>query len=193
MVRTRVGYAGGTKDNPTYYNLGDHAETVQLEYDPAKVSYNELLDVFWRSHAPDIEPFSRQYASIIFYHDEEQKRLAEESKAREEAKLKGKVYTEILPYTNFYLAEYYHQKYYLQQIDELMREYRAIYPSWEDFVNSTAVARVNGYIGGGGTCEALKAELDSFGLSPTGKQRLVDEVCPSGQRDIGSVCPVPEK
>lgn len=186
-----MGYAGGTKGNPTYYNLGDHSETVQMEYDPQKVSYTELLDIFWKSHSSTAEAFYQQYASIIFYHNEEQRRLAEESKAREESRLNNRIYTEIKPYAVFYLAEDYHQKYYLQQATELMKEYRAVYPNFADFVNSTAVARVNGYLAGDGTCEALKVEIGSLGLSEELQQKLVDVVCPAGQRDIGSVCPVP--
>ena len=85
MVRTRVGYAGGTKDNPTYHNLGSHSETIQIDYDPVQISYEELLRVFWDSHLPIFPPFSQQYKSAIFYHDENQQRLAEESKVRVEA------------------------------------------------------------------------------------------------------------
>jgi peptide-methionine (S)-S-oxide reductase len=128
--------------------LGDHSETVQMDYDPATVSYEELLETFWNNHSPQYEPYSRQYASIIFYHTEEQRRVAEDSKAREEARLGKKVYTEIRPAGTFFWAEDYHQKYYLQSQASLMREYRTIYPNIVDFVNSTAVARANGYAGG---------------------------------------------
>ena len=112
MVRTRVGYAGGAKANPTYYALGDHAETIQIDYDPTRISYEELLNVFWESHNPTSPSWSRQYMSAIFYHNEEQQRLAQDTKARQEAKLGTKIYTEIVPYTQFYLAEDYHQKYH---------------------------------------------------------------------------------
>ena len=56
MVRTRVGYAGGTTENPTYRNIGDQNETIQIEYDPTQISYEELLDMFWRSHVPEYRP-----------------------------------------------------------------------------------------------------------------------------------------
>ena len=176
MVRTRVGYAGGTKDNPTYYSLGDHTETIQIDYDPAQVSYEELLDVFWDSHDPTQRPWSRQYMSIVSYHNDEQKRLAMGTKAREEARLNGKVFTEIVPASDFHLAEAYHQKYWLQQVPELMEEFSAMYPATEDFIGSTAAARVNGYIGGYGTFAALREDLSSFGLSPTGNEKLLDIV-----------------
>lgn len=93
--------------------MGDHTETVQIDFDPETISYEELLEVFWASHRPTVPPASRQYASIIFTHGEEQRRLAEASKARLEAAV-GRLYTDIVPLERFYLAEDYHQKYYLR-------------------------------------------------------------------------------
>lgn len=169
-----MGYAGGTTSNPRYYSLGDHSETVQIDYDPAVISYGELLGVFWDSHAATVRSRSRQYMSIIFYHNEEQKRLAGESKLREEARLGQKIFTEIIPGSKFYLAEVYHQKYYLTHVQELMRELTAIYPDTESFIASTAIARLNGYAGGYGDPDALREQLDSFGLSEAGKKKLLE-------------------
>jgi peptide-methionine (S)-S-oxide reductase len=174
VVRTRVGYAGGMTENPTYHHLGDHSETIQIDYDPTQISYRELLDIFWASHDPTGQPWSRQYMSIVFYHNKEQKRLAMETRDREAAKRGGRIFTEFLPATEFYLAEAYHQKHRLRQVPELMREFSAMYPDNEDFVASTAATRVNGYLGGYGTLETLQAELDSFGLSPAGRNKLLD-------------------
>jgi len=173
VIRTRVGYAGGSKDNPTYYSLGDHTETVQIDYDPTVISYEELLAVFWDSHNPVNPPLSVQYKSIIFYHDEEQKRLALESKTRREAELNKAIHTEVLPYSKFYLAEDYHQKYYLSGVPDIRKELAAIYPDVSDFIDSTAVARVNGYVVGNRDIEVLRQEIDSYGLSPSAKQRLL--------------------
>jgi peptide-methionine (S)-S-oxide reductase len=181
VVRTRVGYAGGTKADPTYRNLGDHSETIQIDYDPAQISYEELLDLFWSSHSPTSRPWSQQYASIIFYHNEEQKRLAVETRDQEAAKHGSQIYTEVVPFSEFYLAEDYHQKYRLQQVSELAKAFRLIYPDDEDFVNSTAAARVNGYVGGYGTLAALQAELKSLGLSPEAEQKLLDIVSAYGR------------
>jgi peptide-methionine (S)-S-oxide reductase len=175
-VRTRVGYAGGTTANPTYRILGDHSETIQIDYDPAQISYAELLDLFWASHDPASRPVSQQYASIVFYHNEEQRQLAEEARDRQAAEYGGQVYTEIVPFSEFYLAEDYHQKYWLQQMPELEKDFHAIYPDSEDFVNSTAAARVNGYVQGHGTSAALQADLDSLGLSPAAGKRLLEIV-----------------
>jgi methionine-S-sulfoxide reductase len=176
VIRTRVGYAGGASTSPNYYNLGGHAETIQIDYDPAVISYAELLKVFWQSHDPTVRPWSSQYAWIIFYHDEAQKALAEETRDREAAQRDGPIYTEIMAYDDFYLAEFYHQKYRLQQVSELMVEFEAIYPVEADFINSTAAARVNGYLGGNGSLANLQAEIESLGLSPAGQKKLLEWV-----------------
>lgn len=176
MARTRVGYAGGLKARPTYYDLGDHSETIQIDYDPEQIGYAELLEVFWQSHSPGVPSLRRQYASVIFYHNEEQKRLAEESRAREEARLGRKRYTDIVPFAAFYLAEGYHQKYLLQSSPQLMAEFSAMFPDLNDLVNSTAAARVNGYLGSHGDLAQLQDELDSLGLSEEARRSLLESV-----------------
>ena len=165
--------------NPTYRDLGDHTETVQIDYDPTRISYRDLLDIFWQSHTPTSRSWSRQYASIIFFHNEEQKRLAIETRDREEARRDTKIHTEILPYSRFYLAEAYHQKYHLQQARELMKEFILIYPDFLHVVHSTAAARVNGYLSGYGTRVSLERELGSLGLSPDAERTLIKHVLSS--------------
>jgi peptide-methionine (S)-S-oxide reductase len=109
----------------------------------------------------------------VFYHNREQKRLAMESKKSIAAKTDGKVHTEIILYSEFYLAEPYHQKYQLQLNRNFMREFKAIYSATEDFVNSTAAARVNGYLGGYGSLSQLQEELSGLGLSTAGAENLL--------------------
>ncbi|MFO7990738.1 MAG: peptide-methionine (R)-S-oxide reductase MsrB [Thermoplasmata archaeon] len=169
VVRTRVGYAGGTKENPTYRNLGDHTETIQIDYDPEKVSYEELLDVFWNSHDPTYQK-STQYRSIIFYH-EGQKELAQDSFDREQKNSSYGILTDLRPYSKFYRAEDYHQKYHLRQVKEIYYAYEHIYPKNRDFVDSTAVARANGYVSGHGTIDS-KDDLNGMGLTKKGKEVL---------------------
>ncbi len=171
-----MGYAGGTTKNPTYHNLGDHTETIQVDYDPTGISYKKLLNVFWQSHSPGRRPWSNQYKPVVFYHNEEQKRLATESRNRIKAKTEARIYTEIRTFSGFYLAEAYHQKYRLQSDRYLMKEFRAMYPDMADLVNSTAAARTNGYISGHGTFSQLQEELSGLGLSPQGEQRLLNIV-----------------
>ena len=100
--------------------------------------------------------------------------LAIDSKECEESRSGRSIATEIIPFSEFYLAEDYHQKYYLRQEPDLLKELRTIYPAIEGFVSSTAVARVNGYVGGYGTQETFEEELSSLGLSDTAKMRLLE-------------------
>ncbi len=186
-----MGYSGGSKENPTYHNLGDHCETIQIDFDPRRISYEDLLGVFWKSHAPGTPSWSRQYRAAVFFHNEEQKRLALKTRDQVAANLKGQVFTEVLPATRFYPAEDYHQKYFLRRMPELFKEYRAIYPNPEDFVSSTAVARVNGYVAGYGTPAGLRQDLPRLGLSEAGRQSLLKLVRQTAL-DTGIVqgCPV---
>ena len=171
-MRTRVGYTGGATPNPTYYNLGDHTESFQIDYDPRQITYEQLLDLFWASTNHCGNGGSRQYMSAIFYHNDEQKRLAVQTKEAAAAMKRLPVTTQILPLGTFYLAEGYHQKYRLRGQRELMREFRAMYPDDADFVNSTAAARVNGFLDGNGSPELLEKEIDSYGLSAQAAARL---------------------
>jgi methionine-S-sulfoxide reductase len=176
VVRTRVGYAGGTTKDPTYSNIGDHSETIQIDYDPTKITYKELLKVFWSSHSPCQDSGIRQYKAILFYHNEEQKKLALETRDQEAARRKSRILTEIVPACKFYLAEDYHQKYALRGNDVLMQEFNRLYPKAKDFTDSTAAARVNAYLDGHGTYAALQKEIKSFGLSAEGNRVLLEAV-----------------
>lgn len=123
VVSTTSGYIGGKTQNPTYEQVSSggtgHAEAVQIVYDPKKVSYEKLLEVFWRNIDPadasgQFCDKGTQYRSAIFYHGEEQKRIAEASKATlEKSKpFKQAIATTIVPAAEFYPAEEYHQDYY---------------------------------------------------------------------------------
>jgi peptide-methionine (S)-S-oxide reductase len=122
VTNTAVGYAGGTMENPTYKDVctdqTGHAEVVEMEFDPTKISYRQLLDVFWNNHNPTTRnrqgpDVGTQYRSVIFYHSPEQKKEAEESrKAVEKAgRFKHPIVTEIEPASKFFRAEEYHQRY----------------------------------------------------------------------------------
>ena len=118
---TKVGYIGGQLSNPTYEEVctdkTGHAEAVEVEYDPDEISYKELLDVFWNNHNPTTlnrqgTDIGIQYRSAIFYHDDEQKEIAEKSKQEQSARYEHPIVTEIVPAPLFYKAEEYHQKYF---------------------------------------------------------------------------------
>ena len=123
VVDVAVGYAGGTVPKPSYRTVcggrTGHAEVVQVEYDPARVSFEQLLEVFWQIHDPTTlnrqgPDHGTQYRSIIFYSDENERKTAEESKRRldESGKLGRPVVTQIVSAAEFYRAEEYHQRYY---------------------------------------------------------------------------------
>lgn len=125
-VNVTAGYAGGDKANPTYENMGDHIEAAQVEFDPAKISYEELLKIYWYN----IDAFDAggqfydrgsHYQTAIFYHDDAQKKAAEESRTKIEKDSGKKVATKILPFKNFYPAEDYHQDFYKKNADHYNR------------------------------------------------------------------------
>ncbi len=147
-----------------------------MDFDPSQISFEKLLEVFWAAHDPTARSWSRQYKGAVFFHNEAQGVLAIETRNQEAAKRRSKIFTEILPFTGFSLAEGYHQKYYLRQKPDLMREFNAMYANDGDFINSTAAARVNGYVAGYGTYATLLTEISGFGLSPEGSKKLLDLV-----------------
>jgi len=115
------GYAGGTKEDPTYEEVCSgrtgHAEVVQIEYDPTVISFEELLDVFWKAHNPTTlnrqgADIGTQYRSIILYHNEAQRKAAEQSKEKSARVFSDQIVTEIEPLKKFFRAEEYHQDYY---------------------------------------------------------------------------------
>lgn len=179
MIRTRVGYAGGKSKDPTYHSLGDHTESIEIDYDPSKISYRKLVMMFWRGHNPAGISWSRQYRSILFFYNDEQKKIALETMREEEKRLGKKIRTDMVPASVFYRAEDYHQKYYLKQHPVLAAGFMDIYPEPGDFTDSTAVARVNAYIGGYGNADRLRAEIDSLGLSNEQQKYLLKRVDPS--------------
>jgi methionine-S-sulfoxide reductase len=181
VIRTRVGYAGGLKSHPTYHDLGDHTETLQVDFDPSRITYGALLDVFWAEHNPGSRSWSRQYMAAIFYHTDQQRQLALTTRDREAAKLGSKVYTEVLPASTFTQAEEYHQKYSLRGHRGILREFKAMYPQERDLIASTAVARANGYLAGHGTRQQLESEIDGLGLSPEARLALRKAVGRNGR------------
>ncbi|WP_320052703.1 peptide-methionine (S)-S-oxide reductase MsrA [uncultured Acetobacteroides sp.] len=143
VTKVESGYSGGTIANPTYKEVCSgqtgHAEVIQITFDPSKISYDELLEVFWKTHNPTTlnrqgNDIGTQYRSVIFYHNEEQKRLAEayKKKLADEKIWDNPIVTEISLYTKFYKAEDYHQNYYENNPNQAYCQY-VIVPKLEKF------------------------------------------------------------
>ena len=173
MIRTRVGYSGGTTPMPTYHDLGDHSESFQVDFDPQRISYRQLLQIFWGSHEPSQRAWSRQYRPAVFALDERQQRLAQASRDALQEDLGGPVYTEILPAGPFYLAEDYHQKHRLRHSPDFIAELEVYYPDPARLLDSTVAARLNGYLSGYGDPDTLRDELGRMGLSERLGQKLL--------------------
>jgi len=172
-----VGYAGGSKTSPTYDEIGDHVECVEVLFDPSVISYEELLDVFWESHDPYLRPYANQYSSLILAADKSQLAAARGSVARVERADGRRVPTRVETLVRFYPAEDYHQKYYLRQDRALAREFHSMFGDDQEAMrDSSAAARVNGYIAGYGSAEQLQAEIDRLGLTEEGALELTTAV-----------------
>lgn len=166
VLRTTAGYTGGSKPNPEYRNIGDHAEAVEVEFDPSVIRYEQLLDVFWSSHDPT-QLFGQgpdvgdQYRSAIFVQGPEQKNLASLSKVREETMLvKGILTTEIEQAGVFFPAEPEHQKFELRRKPQLMQLLGNVAAD-QEFSRSRLVTRLNAYAAG--MCSlSTKKDIDSM-------------------------------
>jgi len=172
--------------------IGDHSEVIRVEFDPVQVSYTDLLDVFWQSHDPGYDPYLRQYRNAVFYMNDEQRQQAEASFTRIKSAYRGEVSTVTEPAGSFYPAEDYHQKYLVRKAQGILQEFQVIYPDPESLVASTAVARVNGYLGCNGQPEELEKGLTRLGLSRQMQELLVEHMSTSCDRFAGLTCPAPK-
>jgi len=164
VVSTRVGYAGGTTASPTYRNIGNHSESIQIVFDPEVISYEALIRIFWESHNPVGTAYSQQYRSIVFFHNEEQEAIALATRDALSQELGAEVKTDVRAYENLTPAEAYHQKYYLQSRRDIFDAVKALYPSFDGFVDSTTAARINGYVAGHGTQEQFEEDMALISL-----------------------------
>lgn len=186
-MRTRVGYCGGDKEKPTYYSLGDHTEAITIDYDPKILSYDDLLKLFWKAHTCEQINSSRQYMNAVFYRNDEQKKLAEASKAAE-AKSRGisllEVQTEVIPMKDFTYAEGYHHKYYLTRYRDVRGFLEKTYPDAKSFADSTVGMKLNAYLGSGMNrdWEGFLKEISKFDLPEEIEKNLTSAV----ERQIAS-------
>jgi methionine-S-sulfoxide reductase len=184
-----VGYAGGDRVKPTYYNLGDQAECVQIDFDPTVISYAELVDLMLKLHDPASRPPYGQYASLILANDDRQLAIARARAKAASQKLGKPLTTRIEPLKKFWPAEDYHQKYYLKDDSVLREQFRGMFGTDETALrDSTAAMRVNGYVSGSGTRARLAGEIGSFGLDEAARARLTSLV---GETASGGACALP--
>jgi len=170
VVRTRVGYAGGSSADPTYHSLGDHTEVVQIEYNPEKLSYDDLLDAFWSNHPWASASRKRQYRGVVLAHDDEQYEAARQRRDGLAERTGETIATDVESLEEFYLAEDYHQKYELRSTPVVGDELAELYG--DAFVDSTVTARLNGFVAGHGVPERRDALLADLDLPPT----VIDEL-----------------
>jgi len=144
VVRTRVGYAGGTHEDPTYHDLGDHSEAIQVDYDLDVVTFADLVDVAVANHDPRRQPRKRQYQSVLF-HETDAERAAIEARLDE---IPVDVETRIERLEAFYPAESYHQKYNLRNDRALLSAFEDAGYDDADVRESPAAARLNAAVAG---------------------------------------------
>ena len=148
---------------------------MQVDFDPATVTYSDLLGVFWASHSPTSSNSDRLYQNGVFYHSERQKAIALASLSREQKKTKKRVHSSIEP-ANFRLAKTSDQKYYLRNDRKLWKEFSRHYPNPEGVLDSAAAAKINGYLTGNSNREQFQAFVKSLGLSASGRSYLEKRV-----------------
>lgn len=159
VVRTRVGYAGGTKVDPTYHSLGDHTEVFQLDFDPEIVSYTELLDHVFRSHDPRSQTRKTQYQNIVLTETAAQQKALEEF-LQTRGLSTDAIDTRIEQLSRFYLAEDYHQKYTLRSKRTFMNAFEELGYDETQLRESPAAAKLNGYASGHDTTAVDELKKD---------------------------------
>ena len=173
VLRTRVGYAGGTTLNPVYRQMGDHTETVQIDFDPAVLSYEEVLQHFWENHYPNRDEYKgRQYISLLRFHSTQQQETIAQIKEEVESRLGEKIETDIGPFRHFTLAEERHQKYYLKRYPRILEQLAPHYSDALGLENSIFAARLNGFAKGFGNREKLKEEIAGWDISEESRKWL---------------------
>ena len=146
--------------------MGDHTEAIQIEFDPKQITYAQLLEIFWESHDPYGRAWSTQYKAVLWTHDDEQQRIAQNSIAALAKKNDGrKPTTELVKAPTFWIAEDYHQKYSLRRHKALVEALLGGDVTDEKIRESTATARANGWVAGRGTAKEIESEAKALGLS----------------------------
>lgn len=175
VVRTRTGFAGGVTANPTYRDLGDHTETVELDYDPRRIGYAELLDIFWDNHRPEnINGYKgRQYQSLALYRGERQREDIRQTLEARARRGKQAPETEVAPLVHFYMAEERHQKYNLKRFPDALARLSEAYPNPDDWTHATLAARLNGLAKGFTNRGRVLEELGRWEIGAPQREALI--------------------
>jgi peptide-methionine (S)-S-oxide reductase len=147
VVRTRVGYAGGTKRDPTYHSLGDHTEVFQVEFDPGSIAYRDLLEIVFNSQNPQHQTRKTQYQNVVLVATAAQQATLNEFLTTQGLTADG-IGTRIEQLSRFYVAEDYHQKYRLRSVTSLMDAFEAAGYGDDELRESSIAAKLNGYAAG---------------------------------------------
>ncbi len=173
-----MGYCGGSTSAPSYRDIGDHAEAVQLHFDPAKISYEDLLALFWDGHDPTFGKGS-QYRAGLYCDDENQLAAGRRTAGALQRELGESVVTEIVLGKPFYSAEDYHQKWRLRRTPAVFEALAGQYPDEETFLASTAAAKANAYVSGHGSPAQLQRDLPLLQLQGRARAELGARLPPS--------------
>ena len=138
---------------------------MQVDFDPTQISFEEIVDMVWQGHNPTRPAWSRQYMSALWYENDAQLEIINATKEAQAQHYGQEVLTPVLELETFYLAEDYHQKYNLQRFRGIMKPFNAMYPEFKGFVDSTAAARLNGFVSGYGTKALFNEEAAGYGIS----------------------------
>ncbi|AJD29535.1 MULTISPECIES: peptide-methionine (S)-S-oxide reductase [Clostridium] len=176
VIKTYVGYTGGSTLFPTYNSIGDHLETVEIYYDSSKIAFEDLLMVFEKNHNYTTRANLLQYNSAILYNNENEKELCLNWKKSREDELTKEVSTKISPIEKFYYAEFYHQKYYVQLEPVIMSNLRSKFSTGNDLISSPLCHKLNAYLAGYRSLENLNKEIKDFNLSKDSENRLLSIV-----------------
>lgn len=172
VIRTRVGYTGGKSTMPSYDDLGNHIEVIEVDYNPAVITYEGLVKAYFEYYDATVRPYSQRVKSVVFYRTNKEKRIASNIKAQVSKQVNQALFTEIDPVDVFYLAESEHQLSYLKKETSLYGEITQIFPDEELQLLSVLASKLNGIIAGFGSEEQVLLVLKDSGLSTASMNRV---------------------
>lgn len=172
VLRTRVGYTGGDTTTPSYENLGNHIEVIEVDYDPTVISYEGLIEAYFNLYDASVRPYSHRVKSVIYFRTENEKQIANRVKTAVSQQLNKPLFTEVDPMPVFYIAEAYHQLSYLKKETSLYSEISQMFPDENVQLLSVLASKLNGFIAGYGTLEALENVLEQSSLSSESLKRM---------------------